>query len=119
MDTKSPGQSGAHALTKTKHELFIILTVPSLVPILKSSIALSAACSRCKNSDVVRVTDNLRLLSENTWKLIICSMTVAPGEINLENKLDVIQHAPQKKTARSADSMNDVIAFYTFNTPLE
>ena len=46
-------------------------------------------------------------------------MTVAPGEINLENKLDVIQHAPQKKTARSADSMNDVIAFYTFNTPLE
>ena len=39
-------------------------------------------------------------------------MTVAPGEINLENKLDVIQHAPQKKTARSADSMNDVIAFY-------
>ena len=46
-------------------------------------------------------------------------MTVAPGEINLENKLDVIQHAPQEKTARSADSVNDVIAFYTFNTPLE
>ena len=46
-------------------------------------------------------------------------MTVAPSEIKLENKLHVIQHAPQKKTARSADSMNDVIAFYTFNTRFE
>ena len=49
-------------------------------------------------------------------------MTVAPGEIKLENKLDVIQHAPQEKTAsfaRSTNSMNDVIAFYTFNTRFE
>ena len=46
-------------------------------------------------------------------------MTVAPGEINVENKLDVIQHAPQKITARSADSINDVIAFYAFNTRFE
>ena len=46
-------------------------------------------------------------------------MTVAPGEINLETKLDVCQHAPQEKSARSPDSMNDVIAFYTLNTLLE
>ena len=50
---------------------------------------------------------------------MICSMTVAPEEIKLENKLDVIQHAPKEKTARSTDSMNDVIAFYTFNTRFE
>ena len=46
-------------------------------------------------------------------------MTVASGEIKLENKLDVIRHALQEKTARSTNSMNDVIAFYTFNTRLE
>ena len=45
IDTKSPDQSGAHTLTKTKHELFIILTVPSLVPIVKSSIAPSAVAA--------------------------------------------------------------------------
>ena len=46
-------------------------------------------------------------------------MTVAPGEIKLDNKFDVIRHAPQEKTARSTDSMNDVIAFYTFSTRFE
>ena len=46
-------------------------------------------------------------------------MTVAPGEIKLENKLDVIQHAPQEKPSRSAHSMNDVNTFYTFNTRFE
>ena len=93
---------------------------------MKSSIAPSAVAAVKRvltwyffELALIKQPNNLPLLSENTWKLIICSMTVAPGEINLENKLDVIQHAPQKKTARSADSMNDVIAFYTFNTPLE
>ena len=47
------------------------------------------------------------------------SMTVAPGEIKLVNKLDVIRHAAQEKTARSTNSINDVIAFYTFNTRFE
>ena len=46
-------------------------------------------------------------------------MTVAPGEIKLVNKLDVIRHAPKEKTARSTNSMNDVICFYTFNTSFE
>ena len=46
-------------------------------------------------------------------------MTVAPGEIKLENKLNVIRLAPQEKTARSTNSMNDVIAFYAFNTRFE
>ena len=46
-------------------------------------------------------------------------MTVASGEIKLENKLDVIRPTTQEKTARSTNSMNDVIAYYTFNTPLE
>ena len=46
-------------------------------------------------------------------------MTVAPGEIKLENKLDVIRYAPQENTARSTNSMNDVICFYTFNTRFE
>ena len=47
------------------------------------------------------------------------SMTVAPGEIKLVNKLDVIRHPPQEKTARSTDSTNDVIAFDSFNTRFE
>ena len=47
------------------------------------------------------------------------SMTVAPGEIKLVKKLDVIRHSPQEKTARSTDSINDVICFYTFNTSFE
>ena len=59
------------------------------------------------------------LLSKNTWKFINSSMTVAPGEIKLENKLDVIRHVLQEKTARSTDSMNDVICFYTLNTRFE
>ena len=63
--------------------------------------------------------DNSPLLSKNTWKFIISSMTVVPCEIKLENKLDVIRHAPQEKTGRSTHSMNDVIAFYTFNTRFE
>ena len=46
-------------------------------------------------------------------------MTVAPGEIKLVNKLGVIRHAPQEQTARSTNSMNDVISFYTFNTRFE
>ena len=46
-------------------------------------------------------------------------MTVAPGEIKLENKLDAIQRAPQEKTARSTDFVNDVIAFYTISTRFE
>ena len=36
-------------------------------------------------------------------------MTVAPGKIKLVNKLGVIRHAPQEKTARSTNFMNDVI----------
>ena len=63
--------------------------------------------------------DNRPLLSKNTWKFIISSMTVAPDETKLENKLDVIRHAPQEKTARLKNSMNDVIAFCTFNTRFE
>ena len=46
-------------------------------------------------------------------------MTVAPGEKQLENKLDVIQYAAQEKAAASTKSMNGVIAFYTFNTGFE
>ena len=65
------------------------------------------------------MSDNSPLLSKNTWKFIISSMTVAPDEITLENKLDVIQHAPQEKTARSTHSMNEIITFYKFNTPFE
>ena len=46
-------------------------------------------------------------------------MTIAAGEIKLVNKLDVIRLALQEETARSTNSMNDVIAFYTFNTRFE
>ena len=46
-------------------------------------------------------------------------MTVAPGEIKLENKLDVIRHAPKENTAASTKSINGVIDFYTFNTSFE
>ena len=46
-------------------------------------------------------------------------MTVAPGEKQLENKLDVIQIAAQEKAAASTKSINGVIDFYTFNTSFE
>ena len=46
-------------------------------------------------------------------------MTDAPGEIKVENKLDVIQHASQEKAAAATHSLNDVVAFYSFNTRFE
>ena len=46
-------------------------------------------------------------------------MTVAPGEKQLENKLDVIQYAAQEKAAASTKSINGVIDFYTFNISFE
>ena len=46
---------------------------------------------------------------------IVRPMTVAHGEINVENNLDVIQHAAQLKAARSTHSINDVITCFTFN----
>ena len=46
-------------------------------------------------------------------------MTVAPGEKQLENKLDAIQYAAQEKAAASTKSINGVIDFYTFNTSFE
>lgn len=49
---------------------------------------------------------------------MVRSMTVAPGKIKVQNK-HVIQHAAQEKVATSTHSMDDVIAFYVFNTCLE
>ena len=46
----------------------------------------------------IKYPDNLPLLSKNTWKFIISSMTVAAGEIKLENNLDLFQHASREKT---------------------
>ena len=41
IGTKSPDQSVVQELTKTNYELFVTLIAPSLVPIVKSSIAQS------------------------------------------------------------------------------
>ena len=43
-------------------------------------------------------------------------MTVTPGEIKVQNKHDIIQHAVQEKVATSTHSMNDIMAFNVFNT---
>lgn len=46
-------------------------------------------------------------------------MPVAPGKRNVQNKPDLIQYVAQEKIASSTHSMNDVIAFYVFNTRFE
>jgi len=56
---------------------------------------------------------------KNTWKITVRSMTAAPGEIKVQNKHDLIQQAAQEKVAMSTHFMNNVIAFYVFNTRLE
>lgn len=43
-------------------------------------------------------------------------MTVAPGEIKVKNKHNLIQLTAQEKVATSTHSMNDIMAFYVFNT---
>ena len=56
---------------------------------------------------------------ENTRKITVRSMTVTPGEIKVQNWHDLIQHAAQGKAVTSTHSMNDVMAFYVFNTTFE
>ena len=46
-------------------------------------------------------------------------MPVAPGKRNVQNKPDLIQYVAQEKIATSTHCMNDVIAFYVFNTRFE
>jgi len=54
---------------------------------------------------------------KNTWKT---KWTVAPGEINLQSKHDLICHITKVKAATSAHSMADTIPFFTvFIIPLE
>ena len=43
-------------------------------------------------------------------------MNLAPGEIKVQKKHDLIQHNAQENIATSTHSMNDVMAFYVFNT---
>ena len=70
----------------------------------------------------IKQHDNSLLLSKNTkssGKITVRSMTVAPGEIKVQNKHHVIQHTAQENVATSTHSMNDVMAFYVFNTRFE
>jgi len=46
-------------------------------------------------------------------------MTVAPGEIKVQNKHDFVQHSAREKVATSTHSMNEVIDFYVSNTRFE
>ena len=57
--------------------------------------------------------------AKNTGKITVRSTTVAPGELKVQNKHDLIQHTAQAKVATSTNSMNDVIAFYVFHTRFE
>jgi len=56
---------------------------------------------------------------KNTRKITVRTITVTPDEMKVQNKHNLIQHAAQEKVAMSTHSMNDVIAFYVFNTCLE
>ena len=56
---------------------------------------------------------------KNTRKITVRTITVTPDEMKVQNKHNLIQHAAQEKVAMSTHSMNDVIAFYVFNTRFE
>lgn len=56
---------------------------------------------------------------KNTWKITVRSMTVVPGKRKVQNNHDLIQHTAQEKAAMLTHSMNDIFAFYVFNTHYE
>ena len=62
---------------------------------------------------------HLSCLKYKKYLITVRSTTVTPGKIKGQNKHDLIQHAAQENVTTSTHSVNDIIAFYVFNTRFE